>query len=605
MHRQSADGEGVTIAPGYDMDSRWDPALVVRVVWIRAVSSVALGITCALLPALGDTRFVIAALLVAPIPTGSFIVHRVVHPDRVLAVVTVVDMVWCVVVALILPVTLPLAMMVAVAMLAFVAIESVRELFLSAAIGAAGFTVVGLLHEAEFWTALVAVYLVLLPLLFFLSTTQRERELRHKLRIRHRVEHDALTGLRNRTGLASAISSVDVDAVIAIDLDGFKDINDTLGHKAGDELLIALASRMDAAIRDRGVLARTGGDEFSVLVREGDPNLLAGDLLRACRHRISLGDIDVSVGASIGVAFAEEGLDADELIRRADLAMYEAKRTQVGVRRWSGQTRSASRQRVSLSGDVERGFEQGEFELFFQPIIEMATDTLVDVEGLLRWRHREHGVLAPAEFLELVEGIGHRATMDRVVFDQAAELAARLQPRNIGVSVNVSAGSLLRSSVPQVLDEALRRHDVVPQRITVEVIEDEMVDEQSTARAVLGALGELGVGIAIDDFGTGHSSLSRLRRLPVTSLKIDRSFVSSMLTSEDDQAIVTAVSHLGRSLDLTVVAEGVEDLAVRDHMRSANLPVDRLQGFGIARPMPVDDLVVWIDERQPSDVSPV
>lgn len=594
----------MTVAPVYAMDSRWDPALVVRVVWIRAVSSVALGITCALLPMLGGTRFAIAALLIAPIPAGSFIIHRLVDPDRVLAVATVVDMVWCVTVALILPVTLPMAMMVAVAMLAFVAIETTRELFVSAAIGAIGFTAVGIVHEVELWIALVAVYIVLFPLLFFLSSTQRERELRHQLRIRHRVEHDSLTGLRNRTGLASAISSTSVDAVIAIDLDGFKDINDTLGHKAGDELLIALASRMDAAVADRGVLARTGGDEFSVLVRDGDPNLMAGDLLRACRHRISLGDIDVSVGASIGVALAEDGLDADELIRRADLAMYEAKRTQVGVRRWSGQTRSASRQRVSLSGDVERGFEDGEFELFFQPIIDMRTDVLVDVEGLLRWRHREHGILAPADFLELVEGIGHRSTMDDVVFDQAGALAARLQPQNIGVSVNISAGSLLRSSVPQRLDDALRRHDVVPQRITVEVIEDEMVDEQSTARAVLGALGELGVGIAIDDFGTGHSSLSRLRRLPVTSLKIDRSFVSSMLTSDDDQAIVTAVSHLGRSLDLTVVAEGVEDLAVRDHMRAAGLPVDRLQGFGIARPMPVADLVTWIDQHQRTSISP-
>jgi len=592
----------VNVALGYDMDPRWDPALVVRVVWIRAVSAVALGITCALLPMLGDARFAIAALLVAPIPAGSFVVHRLVEPDRVLAVATVVDMFWCVGVAVLLPVAYPMAMMVAVAMLAFVAGESSRELLLSAAVGFVGFAAVGLIRDVELWPALVAVYGVLLPLLFFLSSTQRERELRHKLRIRHRVEHDSLTGLRNRTGLASAISAGGVEAVIAVDLDGFKDINDTLGHKAGDELLIALASRMDATIRDRGVLARTGGDEFSVLVRDGDPNVLAGDLLRACRHRIPLGDVDVSVGASIGVAFAEPGLDADELIRRADLAMYEAKRTQVGVRRWSGQTRSASRQRVSLSGDVERGFEDGEFELFFQPIIDMHTDALVDVEGLLRWRHPKHGVLAPADFLDLVEGIGHRSTMDRVVFDQAAALAARLQTQNIGVSVNVSAGSLLRSSVPRVLDNALRRHDVVAQRITVEVIEDEMVDEQSTARAVLGALGELGVGIAIDDFGTGHSSLSRLRRLPVTSLKIDRSFVSSMLTSEDDQAIVTAVSHLGRSLDLTVVAEGVEDLAVRDHMVSEGLPVDRLQGFGIARPMPVDDLLTWIEERQASRV---
>jgi diguanylate cyclase (GGDEF)-like protein len=592
---------GVTTAPVLELDSRWDPALVDRVVWIRAISAVALGITVMLLPMLGDQRVVIAALLVVPIPAGSFIVRRLVEPDRVLAVATVVDMAWCPVVAILLPSTFAPAMMVAVAMLAFVANESVRELFISAAIGAVGFTVVGMVRGVDLWVAMVATYVVLLPLLFFTSTTQRERELRHKLRIRHRVEHDSLTGLRNRAGLAAAMTA-DVSAVIAIDLDGFKDINDTLGHKAGDELLIALASRMDAAVGHGGVLARTGGDEFTVLVHGADPNAMAGDILRACRHRFALGDIDVSVGASIGLAFAEADADSAELIRRADLAMYEAKRTQVGVRRWSGQTRSASRRRVSLSGDVEQGFEQGEFELFFQPIVELETDRLVDVEGLLRWRHPEHGILSPVDFLALVEGIGHRSSMDRVVFDQAAELASWLQPRNVGVSVNVSAGSLLRSSVPRVLDDALRRHDVVPQRITVEVIEDEMVDEQSTARAVIGALGELGVGIAIDDFGTGHSSLARLRRLPVTSLKIDGGFVSSMLVSEDDQAIVTAVSQLGRALDLIVVAEGVEDLAVRDHMIANELAIDRLQGYGIARPMPVADLTSWIANRAPAIV---
>jgi diguanylate cyclase (GGDEF)-like protein len=587
----------VTSASQLDFETRWDPALVWRVVWIRAVSSASLGIAALLLPILGPGRFGLAAMLLVPIPLGSFVVRRLVATDRVLAVATLVDMVWTVTVAYLMPSVFTPAMMVAVAMLAFVANEDTRTLIVAAVIGAAGFTLVGVTQSIDLWLVMVVVYILLLPLLFFLSATQRERDAQHQLRIRHRIEHDSLTGLRNRAGLASAVAEAPVDAAIAIDLDGFKDINDTLGHKAGDELLIALASRMEAAIGAGGVLARTGGDEFSVLVRDADPDTIAGDVLRVCRRRIALGDIDVSVGASIGVALAESNADAAELIRRADLAMYDAKRRQVGVRRWSDQTRSASRLRVSLSGDVERGFDDGEFELFFQPIIDLHSDEVVDVEGLLRWRHPDHGVLAPADFLELIEGIGRRASMDRVVFDQAAALASTLQPLNIGVSVNVSAGSLLRASLPQLLEETLRRHDVVPQRITVEVIEDEMADEQSTARAVLGALGELGVGVAIDDFGTGHSSLSRLRRLPVTSLKIDRSFVSSMLVSEDDQAIVTAVSHLGRSLDLVVVAEGVEDLAVRERFLDLNLPVDRLQGFGIAKPMPASEILAWIGNR--------
>ncbi|MDW3219812.1 MAG: bifunctional diguanylate cyclase/phosphodiesterase [Acidimicrobiales bacterium] len=581
-----------------DLDTRWDPALVLRVVWIRMLSALSLAGAVVLLPQLGPNRMLIAGLLVGPVPAGNLVVRRLVDADRVLAVATVVDMVWCVVVAYLLPTTYPAAMLVAVAMLAFVAGEDSRALFYSAAIGTAGFTAVGLAENVDQWVVLVTVYVVLLPLLFFMSSTQRERELRYKLRLHHRAEHDSLTGLYNRAGLAAAMEAAPVDAVIAIDLDGFKDINDTLGHKAGDELLVALAERMEEAIGGRGVLARVGGDEFAVLVRNADPNFLAGELLKVCRHRIPLGDVDVSVGASIGVAFAETAVEPTELIRRADLAMYDAKRAQVGVRRWSGQTRSASRQRISLSGDVERGFDDGEFELFFQPIIDMTTEAVVDVEGLLRWRHPQHGVLGPADFLALVEGIGRRSTMDRLVFEQAAVLASRLQPFDIGVSVNVSAGSLLRSSVPLVLDDVLRRHDVVPQRITVEVIEDELVDDQSTARAVLSALGELGVGIAIDDFGTGHSSLSRLRQLPVTSVKIDRSFMANVLTSIDDEAIVAAVSHLGRALDLVVVAEGVEDMAVRDYLLRRELPVDRLQGFGIARPMPARDLMQWLDDRR-------
>ena len=386
-----------------------------RVVWIRAVSSASLGIAALLLPILGPGRFGLAAMLLVPIPLGSFVVRRLVATDRVLAVATLVDMVWTVTVAYLMPGVFTPAMMVAVAMLAFVANEDTRTLIVAAVIGAAGFTLVGVTQSIDLWLVMVVVYILLLPLLFFLSATQRERDAQHQLRIRYRIEHDSLTGLRNRAGLASAVAEGPVDAAIAIDLDGFKDINDTLGHKAGDELLVALASRMEAAIGAGGVLARTGGDEFSVLVRDADPDTIAGDVLRVCRRRIALGDIDVSVGASIGVALAESNADAAELIRRADLAMYDAKRRQVGVRRWSDQTRSASRLRVSLSGDVERGFDNGEFELFFQPIIDLHSDEVVDVEGLLRWRHPDHGVLAPADFLELIEGIGRRASMDRVV----------------------------------------------------------------------------------------------------------------------------------------------------------------------------------------------
>jgi diguanylate cyclase (GGDEF)-like protein len=592
----------VTGTTPIDIDARWDPALVRIVMVIRTFSALSLAGACAVLPQLGPGRWGVALILAVAVPFENWLYPRVLSGDRVFAAAMLTDIVWCVVAVALAPLAYAAAMLVSIVNLAFVANESTRMFVVSSCVSGFGFLAVGFLQPGNDWIVLEVTYLLLVPLLVFMAMSQRDWERRHQQRIRHQVEHDALTGLCNRTGLSRAMRDASVDAVVAIDLDGFKDINDTLGHDAGDELLVVLTTRMREVVGEAGVLARTGGDEFTVLVRsddvEADADVVAGDILRACRRRVALGDVDVSIGASIGVAFAEPLVTAVELLRRADLAMYEAKRSQGGVRRWSSRTQSASRRRVTLSGEVERGFEQGQFELHFQPIIDVATERVVDAEGLLRWRHPSHGLLSPADFLELVEGIGRRSTMDRVVFDQACELAALLAPHDVNISVNVSAGSLLRTSVPAVLDEALRRYAVDPSRLTVEVIEDEMVDDRATARAVLAALGEIGVGIAIDDFGTGHSSLSRLRRLPVTSLKIDHSFVSSMVSSLDDAAIVTAVSELGRALGLLVVAEGVEDLALRAHVLDTGLPIDRLQGFGIAAPMPRQDFLEWLGGRR-------
>jgi len=553
-----------------------------------------MGVVIGLLPSFGQSRFWLAGVMIVAVPCGTLLVHRFSEPDRVLINATLIDTVWAVAVVQIMPEAYACAMLIGIAMLAFVANEDLRALTRTSLVGVIGFALAGVMQGPVYWVPLVAIYVLLLPLLFFMAVTQLDREARHQLRLRHRVEHAALTGLRNRSGLVGAFEAEPIEAVIVIDLDGFKDINDTLGHDAGDELLRSLAIRMNETVGHRGVLARIGGDEFAVAVRRGPAERVGAELLRACRQRVALGDIDVSIGASVGIAFATGEENGPELLRRADLAMYEAKRSQGGMRLWSETTRRASRRRVTLSGEVDRAFERGEFELYFEPIIEMESGRMIDVEGLLRWRHPERGILYPVDFLELIEGMGRRSTMDNVVFEEATALAARL-PTTIGVSVNVSAGSLLRSSLPVAIDEVLRRHDVPAQRLTIEVIEDELIDEHSTARAVLGALGEMGTGIAIDDFGTGHSSLSRLRRLPVSSLKIDRSFVSSMMTSDDDRAIVSAVSELGRSLDLLTVAEGVEDLAIREHMMAHGIRIDRLQGHGIAPAMPADELVAWAE----------
>ncbi|MEM8704872.1 MAG: bifunctional diguanylate cyclase/phosphodiesterase [Actinomycetota bacterium] len=589
-----------------DIDVRWDAALVRRVVALRLISSASMGIIALSLPSFGADRLWLALILIVGVPATTLTMYTFVDIERLLVSSTMTDAMWVAVAVQVIPGVYFEAALVSLAMLAFVANESHRALLAAATATTAGLLVAGVLHEPTNWVRHLSIYVLLLPLLLFMAKVQGERDFDHRLRMRFRAEHDMLTGLRNRTGLAAAIEHSAVTSVIAIDLDGFKDINDTLGHEAGDALLVALAARLDDMLDNRGVLARVGGDEFTVAVTHGDPLVIATDLLRACRRRVALGDVDVSIGASVGIADAESGVDAAELLRRADLAMYEAKRSQGGVRQWCDTTRSASRTRVELSGEVEQAFDEGQFELHFQPIVSAGTGALVDVEGLLRWNHPTLGVLQPAEFLELVEGIGRRSTMDRVVFDAAARMCVDL-PDEVGVSVNVSAGSLMRSSLPVALEASLLRHGVAAERITVEVIEDEMIDEQSTARQVVTELGAMGVGIAIDDFGTGFSSLSRLRRLPVTSLKIDRSFVAAVPTSEDDRAIVQAVADLGRALDLTVVAEGVETDEVRGAMRDHGLRVDRLQGWGIAPAMPHTMLLEWLDSvevQHPTGVVP-
>ena len=576
-----------------DSEPRWDSALAKRVVVLRVVSSIALGALAIGLPSFGPGRAWLATILIVGVPATSAVVYRFTDRGEVLVRLTIADAGWVAVVVLLFPTVYFEAMMVSLVMLAFVANESHRALLATSGLIFVGLVIGGAAHEPANWIRHLAVFVLLLPLLWSVASVQQERDLQHRLRMRHRAEHDGLTGLRNRAGLAAVLDSPSVQSLIAVDLDRFKDINETLGHEAGDDLLVALAERLEGVIGDRGALARVGGDEFTIAVFVDDAAALANDVLRACRRRVALADVDVSIGASLGIAAAVPGVAGVELLRRADLAMYEAKRRQCGIRQWTDATRSASRVRVELSGEVETAFQDGQFQLHFQPIVDIHTGQILDVEGLLRWNHPMLGTINPESFLELIEGIGRRSAMDRLVFDQAAALAARL-PDSIGVSVNVSAGSLMRSSLPVALEVSLLRHRVAASRFTVEVIEDEMVEEQSTARSVLTTLGEMGVGIAIDDFGTGHSSLSQLRHLPVTSLKIDQAFVGGIVANDDDRAIVGAVAELGSALDLVVIAEGVESDAVRDALLRHEIPVDRLQGYGIAVPLPADDLVEFV-----------
>lgn len=570
-----------------------------RLVALMTAASLAIGVAVAVLPGVGEARWMLVAVLSLGVAPSQLVLARRLDEDNLLVGLGLADIAWSLGLVQLAPELLAPVALVVMGLTVALSYELDERLEWVSAGTALGLGLTGWLHAVDGWPAVVSVFAICQPVLVHLSRLQRQRERSARMEIRRRADTDPLTGLLNRRALARLLAGPQVGrAVLVCDLDGFKDVNDTLGHEAGDELLVALAGRIADVVGDDGVVARYGGDEFAALVdaeRVGD---VARRLVEACRHRVPLaGELDVSVGVSIGGAVPRllgdaQRVDGEELLRRADLAMYEAKRDGGGVRIWSEHMESQGLERVRLTGEIERAFAAGELELWFQPIVEVRRGLVVGAEGLIRWQHPDHGVLGPDRFLAMMSAVGRRAEIDAVVFDAGAEMAARLADWDLVVSLNVSAGSLLRRTLPHELLGALERHGVPPARIALEVVEDELVGDQSAGREVIDRLGRLGIPLVIDDFGTGHSSLARLRRLPVSALKIDRSFLMGFPANDDDVAIITAIGQLGRALGLTVVAEGVDDLSLVGAL--AERGIDRIQGFGVARPLPGDQFEAWV-----------
>jgi diguanylate cyclase (GGDEF)-like protein len=392
--------------------------------------------------------------------------------------------------------------------------------------------------------------------------------------------------------------------LLLIDLDRFKDINDQLGHHVGDLLLAQLGPRLARTLRPGDLLARLGGDEFAVVLA-GAPGeegaLAAAERLRAAFEApFHLKGIPVHVDASVGVVLhpAVGERSAAGLLQDADVAMYRAKRDGSGVRLHVTCPLAAGPSPLEVAAELRAGIAAGELELHFQPQVTADDDELVGVEALVRWRHPVRGLLFPDAFLPVVEHTSvMRLLTERVIAD-ALEITVAWQEKGLvlPVAVNVSATNLLDPGFADVVAAQLERTGAPPFLLRVEVTENAVMTDVDRATVVLARLHHLGVQLALDDFGTGHSSLQRLKLLPVDELKIDRSFVMSMEEDHRDAAIVQAAVGLGRRLGLRVVAEGVETERARN--RLAELGCDVLQGYIVSRPLPEPELRAWLDARR-------
>jgi len=433
----------------------------------------------------------------------------------------------------------------------------------------------------------------------------------------HQALHDALTGLANRTlfhdridhAVRSARRTDGTAAVLLMDLDRFKEINDALGHAAGDELLVELAGRLEHALRASDTVSRLGGDEFGVLLP--DPAVLE-DVLQvidrmqaAIAEPVTVQGLPLSLEASIGVAlFPEDGDDVETLIQHADVAMYQAKAENAGYAFYDAAScETHDPGRLTLVGELRRALEQRELTLYYQPKAVLHDGGVHSVEALLRWNHPERGLVGPDDFIPLAQQTGLIKPLTLYVIDEALrQCRAWLEDgERLAIAVNLSTRNLLDIQFPTEVQGLLDRWSIEPDLLELEITESTMLADPVRTKQILERLSSMGIRLSIDDFGTGYSSLAYLRGLPVDEIKIDRSFVIGMDRSEDDATIVRSTIDLGRNLGLEVVAEGVETEAVWNRLSSLGCTV--AQGYYLSRPVPPAELRAWLAARRGAPVA--
>ncbi len=440
----------------------------------------------------------------------------------------------------------------------------------------------------------------------FSDTTERYR---HEERIRHLAYHDPLTGLPNRQLLQDrvehAVAKAKRDgtalAVMFLDLDRFKVVNDTLGHNLGDLLLQEVATRISSCLRETDTVGRLGGDEFVILLENAPPNSAVGGVaekvLASIAAAFDLEGQEVHVSASIGIAiFPQDGEDAIVLMKNADTAMYQAKAQGRNEFLFFDTSMNAKAMaRLGLENALRRALARGEFELHYQPKVCLRTRRICGLEALARWRSAERGIVAPGEFIPVAEETGLIGPLGDWVIGETCRQIAEWRDHGLAVlpvAVNVSPAQLLKADLATRIQETCRRHDIDPGLLEIEVTEGSIMREPEAAVTALTCLRRIGVRVAVDDFGTGYSSLAYLKRLPIDVLKIDRSFVMEADRDAEDAEIVRTIVALGKSLKLLVIAEGVESesqLSILDH-----LGCSAAQGYLFGRPAPAAEAVAWL-----------
>jgi diguanylate cyclase (GGDEF)-like protein len=447
------------------------------------------------------------------------------------------------------------------------------------------------------------------------SKTRRHNEQLEQAnaQLQHVATHDALTGLPNRLLLADRLEQAIARAerqhqrfaLIVVDLDRFKSINDSLGHLAGDELLREVAQRLGRVLRKADTLARLGGDEFVLLLNKienpHDAEIVATKVLEDFARPVTISGLELHISASLGISVSpDDGTDSETLLQHADAAMYHAKKSGRNAYQFFAPAMNAfARERLELENGLRRALEQREFVLHYQPKVDVRTGRIDSAEALVRWRHPKHGLIAPAQFIPLAEETGLILPLGEWVIREACRQAFAWQAaglRPLRVAVNLSAQQFRQKNLVGLVRDALAASRLESQYFELELTESAVMDDAEQSIEILRELSELGVRISVDDFGTGYSSLSYLRRLPLDKLKIDRAFIREVVTSRDDAEIVRAIISLAHALRLQVIAEGVE---TPDQLEFLNgLGCDQYQGFHFSAPIPSNAFVAMMREHQ-------
>ncbi|MQA86261.1 MAG: EAL domain-containing protein [Streptosporangiales bacterium] len=432
------------------------------------------------------------------------------------------------------------------------------------------------------------------------------------LKREHQAHHDGLTGLPNRKLLITRAAEALSDAhryerrvgLLLLDLDRFKEVNDTLGHPTGDRLLQLVAYRLRHGVRPGDIVARLGGDEFAVLLPSVRDTSAAREVAARVRAALAepfrLDGMFFHLEASIGVALCpDHAPDCQLLLQRADVAMYVAKERRLGVAIYDAAKDRNSPARLGLLGELRRAIDRGELDLHYQPKVSVADGEVLGMEALVRWHHPARGLILPEEFVPLAEQSYLMRSLTSYVVERALAQAAEwwADGLRVQIAVNISARDLLDSNLVDVVSAGLLRHDIPPTAVQMEITERVFMNEPGHAMETIEALAGSGIALALDDFGTGYSSLVRLRRLPVREIKIDASFVRRLANGGDDAVIVASIIDLARALGISSVAEGVESEATLAALRG--MDCDAAQGWHLGRPMEAGRATAWLAERVP------